>query len=63
MNGGLVTWRGFVVLVYVGFTLAYDIGPVVGMGEGEVGGWWCTFFFACATVGELVGVDVEEFEV
>ena len=40
MNGGLVTWRGFVVLVYVGFTLADDIGPVVGMGEGEVGGGW-----------------------
>lgn len=63
VNGGLGIWRGFVVFVYVCFTLAYDIWPVIGVGEGEIRGGWGTFLFAGATVSELVGVDVEELEV
>ena len=49
------------VFVNVGFTLADDVWPVVGMREGEIGEGRFSMFFACATVGELVGVDVEEF--
>ena len=63
VNGGLSIRRLFVVFVNVGFTLADDVWPVVGMREGEIGEGWFSMFFACATVGELVGVDVEEFEV
>jgi hypothetical protein len=38
VDGGLCVWVRAILGVYVGFMLAYDVWPVVGVGEGVVGG-------------------------
>ena len=38
MDGGLSVWVRAILGVDVGFMLAYDVWPVVGVGEGVVGG-------------------------